>query len=78
MTEPSGRRSIAPGAPVPSDPVPVVETTPQVPVSDGSAPDTRTYAFTDSAPWQVVDHELRWRVGLDGVRRRTRAQVRAS
>ncbi len=55
--------------------MPVVETTPQVPVSDGSAPDTRTYAFTDSAPWQVVDHELRWRVGLDGVRRRTRAQV---
>lgn len=55
--------------------MPTVELTPQIPVSDGSAPDTATYAFTDAAPWQVVDEDLRWRIGLDGVRRRTRAQV---
>lgn len=55
--------------------MPTVELTPQIPRSDGSAPDTSTYAFTDAAPWQVVDDDLKWRIGLDGVRRRTRAQV---
>ncbi len=32
-------------------------------------------AFSDTAPWIVRPEELTWRRGLDGVRRRTRAEV---
>ena len=37
--------------------------------------DTEEFAFTDNGPWVINEADLRWKVGLDGVRRRARAQV---
>ena len=44
------------------------------PPADAS-PDLGFGAFTPHGPWVIDPHQLPWRVGLDGVRRRTRAQV---
>jgi ubiquinone biosynthesis protein len=53
----------------------LLELTPHLPGSGGDAPDTDTFAFSEHGPWRVVEGELTWRIGLDGVRRRTHAQV---
>ena len=39
--------------------------------------DLATFAFTDHGPWVVDETAMRWKIALDGVRRRTRAQVPA-
>jgi ubiquinone biosynthesis protein len=56
-------------------PVATVSVDPVIAVSDGSHLDTSTYAFTDDGPWQVIDRELTWRIGIDGIRARTNALV---
>ncbi|HEY7438538.1 MAG TPA: AarF/UbiB family protein [Acidimicrobiia bacterium] len=39
------------------------------------SPDLALGAFSDDAPWVVVPEDLRWRRGLDGLRRRTHETV---
>ena len=66
-TPSSGSPTALPEAPPPPSPAP------RLPPAD----DTEQFAFTDHGPWVIDEAALRWKVGLDGVRRRARAQVPA-